>query len=119
MSSPNFNSLSLFSFGYEDGISQPGVKGVDKRPPGGGEIRPGIALCGRDGDDVQNRPKWMKDGSFMCFRKLKQNVQDWNQMVEDVAKNVGSTSEKVGARLIGRWKSGKHVALGRSPNEPC
>ena len=51
----------------------------------------------------------MKDGSFMCFRKLKQNVQEWDKMTKDVADAVGSNSEKVGARLIGRWKSGKHV----------
>lgn len=53
----------------------------------------------------------MKDGSFMCFRKLKQNVQDWDKMLGDVSNNIGTFPDQLGARLIGRWKSGCPVAL--------
>lgn len=41
------------SFGYEDGISQPAVQGVDTTViPQQGTIKQGIALCNRDGDQV-------------------------------------------------------------------
>jgi len=96
------------SFGYEDGISQPAVKGVDPEPvPQQGSIRQGIVLCGREGDPNPNRPAWTKDGSFMCFRKLKQDVPAWNKMLVDVSNVIGTHSQLLGARLIGRWKSGE------------
>lgn len=44
----------------------------------------------------------------MCFRKLEQDVPGWDQMLKDVSKSLGMTnSEQLGARLIGRWKSGQ------------
>ncbi|KAK3112445.1 hypothetical protein LTR53_011282 [Teratosphaeriaceae sp. CCFEE 6253] len=49
-------------------------------------------------------PAWMTDGSFLCFRKLEQKVPEWNQFLVDA-------SNQLGARLIGRWKSGCPVSL--------
>ena len=48
----------------------------------------------------------MTDGSFLCFRKLKQNVSDWNKFLVDASNQLGTWSDQLGARLIGRWKSG-------------
>lgn len=53
----------------------------------------------------------MKDGTFMCFRKLQQNVQAWNDMLGSVSNTIGTFPDQLGARLIGRWKSGCPVAL--------
>lgn len=81
-------------------------------PPGQDTIQQGTILCGRPGDfSAQNRPAWMLDGSFLVFRKLKQNVQDWNKFLVDSSNTLGTFSDQLGARLIGRWKSGCPVNL--------
>ena len=98
-----------YSFGYLDGVSEPAVAGVDTDvPPGQDTIPQGIILCGRQGDTLQNqRPAWTLDGSFLCFRKLQQNVPEWNQFLVDASNQLGTWSDQLGSRLIGRWKSGR------------
>jgi Dyp-type peroxidase family len=46
----------------------------------------------------------------MCFRKLAQNVPAWDQMLRDTSNTIGTFPDQLGARLIGRWKSGCPVA---------
>lgn len=106
-------------FGYQDGISQPVVKDLPDLtkeeafvPPGQDIIDQGTILCGRPGDSkAQSRPAWMLDGSFLVFRKLKQNVQDWDKFLVDSSNTLGTWPDQLGARLIGRWKSGCPVNL--------
>lgn len=93
-------------FGFLDGVSQPAVQGVDQNvSPGQDTISPGVILCGRAGDNT-TRPEWMTDGSFMCFRKLAQRVPEWNKFLVDASNQLGTWSDQLGARLMGRWKSG-------------
>ena len=102
---------SRSSFGFNDGVSQPAVQDVDTSvPPGQDTIPQGVILCGRPGDSVQ-RPAWMLDGSFLCFRKLKQDVPAWNQFLVQASNQLGTWSDQLGARLVGRWKSGCPVEL--------
>ena len=109
----------LPSFGYQDGISQPivgGLPGLTKEesfvPPGQDIINQGVILCGRPGDaQAQNRPQWMLDGSFLVFRQLKQNVQDWDDFLQQSSNTLGVFKDQLGARLIGRWKSGCPINL--------
>ncbi|KXS94273.1 hypothetical protein AC579_7278 [Pseudocercospora musae] len=101
-------------FGYLDGVSQPSIKNLPALtkeeafvPPGQDSIDQGIILCGRPGDvSASLRPAWMVDGSFLCFRKLKQNVQAWQKFLQDSSNTLGTWPDLLGARLIGRWKSG-------------
>lgn len=100
--------MSKQSFGFLDGISHPAVQGVDTTPNRGQEtVRQGIILLGRDGDGVaQTRPSWALDGSFLAFRYLPQLVPEFNTFLN--SKPVpGLNAEQVGARLVGRWKSGR------------
>lgn len=94
------------SFGFLDGISQPAVQGVDTTPNRGQETVPqGIILLGRDGDK-QTRPSWALDGSFLAFRYLPQLVPEFNAFLNE--KPVpGLDADQLGARLVGRWKSGR------------
>ncbi|KAF2722845.1 Dyp-type peroxidase [Polychaeton citri CBS 116435] len=111
-------------FGFEDGISQPAVQGVDRNvPPGQDTVSQGVILCGREGD-FQQRPDWMVDGSFLVFRKLAQKVPEWNQFLVDASNTLGTWSGQLGSRLVGRWPSGcpinlspdfDNVALGKDP----
>lgn len=94
------------SFGFLDGISQPAVQGVDTTPNRGQEtVRQGIILLGREGD-TQTRPSWALDGSFLAFRYLHQLVPEFNSFLNN--KHIhGLSAEQLGARLVGRWKSGR------------
>lgn len=69
------------SFGYRDGISNPGVDGVDTLNPGQTTIDQGIALLGRGQDASAGRAPWALDGSFMAFRKLPQLVPEFDKYV--------------------------------------
>ncbi|GAB7324177.1 hypothetical protein MBLNU13_g07547t2 [Cladosporium sp. NU13] len=97
-------------FGYNDGISQPAVDGIDKAPKGQDTIGQGAILCNR-GSNAGHHPDGLTDGSFMCFRKLEQNVPAWNKFLVDASTTLETWSDQLGARLIERWKSGCPVQL--------
>ena len=87
------------------------MTGVDpKALPGQDFIRQGIILCGREADTV-TRPPWALDGTFLTFRFLPQLVPEFNNFLKKnpipgvLPPSVGS--ELLGARMVGRWKSGK------------
>ncbi|KAH7348734.1 peroxidase TAP [Rhexocercosporidium sp. MPI-PUGE-AT-0058] len=98
-------------FGFADGIAQPAVDGVPTVVHRGTDtIHQGVILVGRGGDKLKDqRPLWALDGSFLAFRKLKQNVPEFQKFLDDEAVNTGLTSELLGAKLVGRWKSGAPV----------
>jgi Dyp-type peroxidase family len=114
-------------FGFEDGISQPGIRGLtarenphdaDQGVPGQDLLWPGEFIFGwpaqidRGDDmtqpgDVRTPPiPWMANGSFLVFRKLEQQVPEFTAFLEDEAVTLGLDPEVLGARLVGRWKSG-------------
>ena len=121
---PCYTDELLFSFGFRDGISQPLLRGVNsdavlerdrkaehyhletdqniitvtKEPPG---TQDGINA------DAKKRPGWMIDGSFLAFRKLEQDVRGWIDLVEKFADAGCGSADQCGAKLMGRWKSGK------------
>jgi Dyp-type peroxidase family len=53
----------------------------------------------------------MNDGSFMVFRKLEQDVARWNEFLFERSKALGIKPGLLGARLMGRWKSGCPIQL--------
>jgi Dyp-type peroxidase family len=65
------------------------------------------------------RPSWALDGSFFVFRYLKQLVPEFNNFLEANALEVPkpilpgdpSGADLLGARLVGRWKSGAPIDL--------
>jgi len=124
-------------FGYKDGISQPGVEGFDVPElagvdadaaaklgdvpgnPGREVIRAGEFILGKldeSGQPVQSLGEldWMKNGSFQVFRRLNQDVPGFNEQEQ---KNLGTLRPddplrgRIGALLVGRWKSGTPVDL--------
>ncbi|KIJ36316.1 hypothetical protein M422DRAFT_261266, partial [Sphaerobolus stellatus SS14] len=112
-------------FGYLDGISQPGLQGFTTTPlPGQQVVAPGLILAGQDGDiTAASRPAWTTGGSFLVFRQLRQLVPEFNKFVQDNALTIpGLThqqgSDLLGARLIGRWKSGAPIDLTPMADDP-
>jgi len=94
-----------------DGISQPAVDGFASPLPGQEVVPAGVILLGEDSDpNAASRPSWAKDGTFLAFRQLAQNVPEFNKFLTDnpiiedgLTPEQGS--ELLGARMVGRWKS--------------
>jgi len=121
-----------------DGIAQLAVKGFTTNPlPGQPIIDPGFFLLGEEGDSA-SRPTWARDGSIMAFRQLQQLVPgkwgllffgaewkflsifaEFNQFVADQAAENGINLYLLGARIIGRWKSGAPVDLAPTQDDPA
>jgi Dyp-type peroxidase family len=114
-------------FGFKDGISQPGVRGFtvvsDPSSPNQGEpgqvlVWPGEFLIGQPtqlgagqpiaapGPIAQGGPAWANNGSFLVFRRLRQDVAGFRAFVRNTAKSVGMSEDLAGAKLVGRYKSG-------------
>ncbi|KAJ7731164.1 fungal peroxidase [Mycena maculata] len=120
-------------FGFLDGISNPAVVGFQTPLPGQAVVPTGQILVGEPGDqNITVRPswakvafyphpstdseQWVKDGSFLVFRQLKQLVPEFNKFLTDnpirePALTPQQGSDLLGARMIGRWKSGAPVFL--------
>ncbi|KAH6653049.1 peroxidase TAP [Truncatella angustata] len=124
-------------FGFNDGLSQPSIQGVNSDDMDGIDppVRQGIILLGREGDDgfvepgqtsagPVPRPSWAIDGSFLAFRYLKQLVPEFDDFLERNALDVGigappnAGKDLLGARLVGRWKSGAPVQLAPIQDDP-
>ncbi|KAJ7688003.1 hypothetical protein B0H17DRAFT_1169575 [Mycena rosella] len=112
-------------FGFMDGISQPAVEGFTTLVlPGQTLAEPGVFLLGERGDPFQeSRPSWAVDGSFLVFRQLQQLVPEFNKFLTDHPLGAGELtpeqgSELLGARMVGRWKSGAPIFLAPTADDP-
>jgi Dyp-type peroxidase family len=138
-------------FGFKDGISQPGVRGItapanpadanqgvpgqdllwpgefvlgyprqQPAPPapqpipgppdyGGGQTLPQTStsdLPVGPGDSEFPEPDWARDGSYLVFRRLRQNVPAFNDFVAATAATEQRPAALIGAKFVGRYKSG-------------
>jgi Dyp-type peroxidase family len=116
-------------FGYRDGISQPGIRGLTRRStsnpdqglPGQDLIWPGEFVFGYPGQDPSDPARqgppphmaapWLRNGSYMVFRRLEQKVPEFRRFVADHAVGLGMERDLLGARMFGRWKSGAPLEL--------
>jgi Dyp-type peroxidase family len=127
-------------FGFRDGISQPGVRGYtpvsDPSNPNQGEpgqdlLWPGEFLLGyprqagagkpitTPGPLAQGGPVWTKNGSFLVFRRLRQDVAGWSAFVAKTAKAAGVSLDLASAKLVGRYKSGAPLeSTGNQAKDP-
>lgn len=126
-------------FGFLDGVSQPGIRGhVSDDPsdvltprqnpenrqqgkPGQDLLWPGEFVFGyqgqtETGDDItqpgevmNEQPSWSTDGSFLVFRRLRQDVPLFHKFLNKLGKDFKIDPDLVGAKLVGRWPSGSPV----------
>jgi Dyp-type peroxidase family len=132
-------------FGFEDGVSQPGIRGrasnnssdfiTDRHIdaslspadqlfgyPGQDLIWPGVLLLGYAsgspdpliaGPPSPVLPEWTRNGSFLVFRRLRQDVGLFWRTIREKAAELsrqpgfsGITDERLASMLLGRWPSG-------------
>ncbi len=146
-------------FGFKDGVSQPGVRGIDNPDdvvanpnqghPGQDLLWPGEFVIGYptqipkaatkpdgkpvDGPNPTPGPLsgpagagWMKNGAYLVFRRLHQDVNGFNRFLAHTAAQYGLTPDLFGAKLVGRYKSGAPLeklafqseASTQSPSDP-
>lgn len=110
-------------FGFKDGISVPGVRGINDKTvkPGNDILEPGLILTGypesaKNKAKAEPAPAWAKDGSFLVFRELEQRVPEFHARSAKLAKSLqskvpGVTAEFLEARMVGRWPSGAPLIL--------
>ena len=117
-------------FGFPDGVSQPGIRGLttaeawrnqDQRLPGQDLIWPGEFVFGYSGQHPKDphaegppphmAAPWMRNGSYMVFRRLEQKVPEFWRFVREQAVRLGMDKELLAARMVGRWKSGAPLEL--------
>lgn len=58
------------------------------------------------GPEAVNGPAWAADGSYLVFRRLRQDVAAFAAFVNQTASDEGISKDLVGAKLVGRYKSG-------------
>ncbi|KIM34766.1 hypothetical protein M413DRAFT_450072 [Hebeloma cylindrosporum] len=115
-------------FGFLDGISNPVVNGFDTViNPGPKTVDPGVVVTGHTGDITQ-RADWATDGSFLVFRYLFQHVPEFNDFLKKnpIAKDGDGKvltpeegSDLLGARMVGRWKSGAPIDITPFKDDPA
>lgn len=132
-------------FGFDDGVSQPGIRGrasqlpddfVTERHlaqsatpeswmfgyPGQDLVWPGEFVLGYPttspdplipGPVSSQRPDWTRNGSFLVYRRLHQNVAlFWKTMAKEAERLTkfpgfdGLSDVDLASRLVGRWPSG-------------
>jgi Dyp-type peroxidase family len=124
-------------FGFRDGISQPGIRGVtarrnpadpDQGDPGQDLLWPGEFVLGhptqiprpQPGQDTNDEPgpisrsgpSWTRNGSYLVFRRLRQDVPGFRAFVAATAAAQGISPDLMGAKLVGRFPSGAPLEAG-------
>lgn len=110
-------------FGFSDGFSQPNIEGRPKRRRDGdgskqksevklsSHVRPGEFLLGylnerRARVTNGHGPDIRRNGTYLVFRQLQQDVVAFRDFVAKLADELGESADWVAARLLGRCKNG-------------
>jgi Dyp-type peroxidase family len=116
------------NFGFRDGFSQPAIRGgPGRRDRGQGvaipfldggwrPLEPGEFILGyRDEDGGlpdAPLPPFARNGTFMVYRKLAQDVDAFEKLLDRVAaEHFDRERAVVAAKLVGRWRDGSPLML--------
>ncbi len=112
------------SFGFNDGISQPGVEGsgVPGTNPREQALKPGEFILGYQDETGFVAPVPQPDvlgrnGSYFVFRKLYTDVVAFRRYLREQATDP-EDEKLLAAKMIGRWPSGAPLALAPDADDP-
>ncbi|THV05908.1 peroxidase TAP [Dendrothele bispora CBS 962.96] len=105
-------------FGFLDGISNPTIIGFNDKnaPPGPKPVDRSVLLTGQPSTSNPGPAPVLVDGSFLAFRYLFQLVPEFNQFLKQ--NPINGDSELLGARMVGRWKSGAPIDVTPTQDNP-
>ena len=122
-------------FGFADGLSQPFLPGLHAAPRRGEDrVAAGEILLGYPNayDQLPLTPLWAdfdlgRNGSYLVFRKLSQDVAGLWGWIAGHARNLAGgdpiaaaqMTELLGAKLVGRWRSGAPITLTPDRDDPA
>ena len=104
------------------------ARALDFAKPGQPLVWPGQFLFGypsqgdaepasEPGPEADGGYPWMADGSFLVFRRLRQDVAEFQAfLAEESARIAGIDPDRLAAMLVGRWPNG--TALAVDPDQP-
>jgi Dyp-type peroxidase family len=112
-------------FGFRDGISQPGIRGLAASSWADGSSQDGPqqdVVAGGEfvlgypserpptqdpaDDPPTPPPEWTKNGSYLVFRRLQQDVKGFRDFLTAEAAKNNMSVDLFGAKLVGRYRSG-------------
>jgi Dyp-type peroxidase family len=127
-------------FGFKDGVSQPGIAGLTALAEGE-EPKQGQALLPA-GEFILGQPRlgepeapqpggynpvpppppppfpaWARNGSYAVLRRLRQDVAAFRKFLADNAGATGGNSDLLGAKMVGRYKSGAPLEMTHAETE--
>lgn len=108
-------------FGFADGKSDPSIE-PQPAPGYRNQVHLGELLLGHDNAADRPPPKhrdprgWLRDGSFLVVRKLRQDVARLDALVARAAADTSLPGDLIRAKMMGRWpgKNGDPLVLGAS-----
>jgi Dyp-type peroxidase family len=104
-------------FGFKDGISQPAIADFDSEPSS--DEPPAVAIGefvlgypDESGQASEVSDLW-RDGSFVVFRRLKQDVAAFRAQVGTPVDGADPalSPEQLAAKEVGRWRNGSPIEL--------
>lgn len=132
-------------FGFLDGVSQPGIRGTigktadlitprqnpadpSQGKPGQDCLWPGEFVFGypaqnpkdadKKGEEKTEGPSWSSNGSFLVFRRLRQDVDGFHQFLKSVGDHLKLGPDLFGAKCVGRWASGAPIERAPTADNP-
>ena len=116
-------------FGFRDGISQPYVEGLAKAGPAGQTVRAGEFVLGypneygryTDRAAARGTTRLGRNGSYLVFRQLEQDVRGFWRFIDSAAPDDGPTERAAGSprRWSGAGPSGAPLALSPDRDDPA
>jgi Dyp-type peroxidase family len=127
-------------FGFVDGISQPAIEGYHQSSSSLHKVKAGEFLLGYPNEyglytdrplvrpsldprgllplDVEQSPRrdFGRNGTYLVFRQLKQDVPAFRKTLDDLTRNPNGTPdpearELLAAQMVGRWPSGASLIV--------
>jgi Dyp-type peroxidase family len=63
-------------------------------------------------------PDWAQDGSYLVFRRLRQDVPSFHGFLKEEGDKLGLGADLFGAKVVGRWMSGAPILRAPLKDDP-